>query len=182
MSVLKLGWGEPVEVSLRFPSGKRCESQYGGVQYLYSVLCGGEQRAMYVSEDGATAIDAKKLKVGEPFSICRYRGGKWDVERKADLATRKVAEGGTSPQPSAPAPALVPMPPQARPANHAASVDGTAEAFKVAVDALRDAVLYAKQQGLRVETDAITITDIRAVAAMLIQRDRNEREVTRVVA
>ena len=86
---LRFATNQPQELRLRFLEGKEVESQFGGMQHMFTC----EEGAFYVSDTvgGILAEQIKRLGVraGEPVTICKRevsngngrKGIQWQVER-----------------------------------------------------------------------------------------------------
>jgi hypothetical protein len=89
MAILKFQTNVPIEVRLRSIEGKPVESQFGGMQHMFSA----EEGAFYVSEVVgqilAEQIKALEVRVGEPIEITKAevskgggrKGIQWTVAR-----------------------------------------------------------------------------------------------------
>lgn|SRR5262245_28423668 len=89
MATLRFNTNVPLELHLRFLEGKEVESQFGGMQHMFSA----EEGAFYVS-DTVGAVLSEQLKrhnvqAGEPVEICKRevsngngrKSIRWTVER-----------------------------------------------------------------------------------------------------
>ena len=74
--VVKFAIDTPVEVALRFETGKHVEGRYGD-QVMYSLL---DNRVMYVPPHVEERIRELALAAGEPLQLCKQ--GKTDGNRK----------------------------------------------------------------------------------------------------
>jgi hypothetical protein len=86
---LRFATNQPQELRLRFLEGKEVESQFGGMQHMFTC----EEGAFYVSDTvgGILAEQIKRLgiRAGEPVEICKRevsngngrKGIQWQVER-----------------------------------------------------------------------------------------------------
>ena len=161
------------EVHLRFLEGKPVESQFGGLQHLFTA----EEGAFYVSDTvgGILAEQIKRLGVrtGEPITICKREvangGGRksiqWQVER---VGVPMGEQGdGTFAVPNSPA---APAPPAAidRPRTK------LEDALKTAVAAVHAAQEYARAIGFD-EMPVFTSEDIRTMANTLVIQDAGGR-------
>jgi hypothetical protein len=102
----------PVELALQFLQGKPVDSQFGGVQHLFSTT---DNRVFFVSEMVGNIIADQRKKLGaqkgEPIEICKAevtqgRGRKsiqWIV-KKVGVATGEQADGTFAAQTTPPAP------------------------------------------------------------------------------
>ena len=100
MAILKFQTNVPIEVRLRSIEGKPVESQFGGIQYMFSA----QEGAFYVSDRvGAILMDQlRKLGVnpGEPVGIVKAESGSGPGRKTQWLVT---AAGGAE-APAAPEP------------------------------------------------------------------------------
>lgn len=69
---LELTPNVPVEIALKFPTGKICDSLYNDTKQVYFSLVDG--RSMYVPMGAADRIYALQLGRGESFFICKRLG------------------------------------------------------------------------------------------------------------
>jgi hypothetical protein len=84
MNILRFEANSPVHVALKFDGGRDVDGRYGP-QVLYTLTDG---RLMYLEPKAAHRIDELKIRVGEPFSICKReikngqkRTVEWEVNR-----------------------------------------------------------------------------------------------------
>ena len=86
MDKIKFQTNVPVEVALRFPEGKLCDSQFGDPQYMFSTT---DDRAFFVAAKVAQKIHGRRLKPGELIDIVKaevpYSNGRkgidWQITR-----------------------------------------------------------------------------------------------------
>jgi len=81
MDKIKFQTNVPVEVALRFPEGKLCDSQFGDPQYMFSTT---DDRAFFVAAKVAQKIHGLRLKPGELIDIVKaevpYSNGRKGIE------------------------------------------------------------------------------------------------------
>ncbi len=156
------------ELHLRFLEGKAVDSQYGGVQHLFTA----EEGAFYVSDTVGNILveQFRKLgvKVGEAVTICKREvangGGRksiqWQVER-VGFAPGEQPDGTFA----------VPSVPEPKPAQ---AIDRPKtkleDALKTAVAAVYAAQEYARAIGFD-EMPVFTSEDIRTMANTLVIQD-----------
>lgn len=70
---LKLEPNVPVQIALKFATGRICDSQYGDEKQAFFTLVDG--RTIYLSLGVANSINNLQLKPQEPFMICKYWNG-----------------------------------------------------------------------------------------------------------
>ena len=58
----------PLEVALKFPTGRVCESQFGAPQTMFTTT---EDKVFFVAEKVAAKIHGLRLQPGEPIEICK---------------------------------------------------------------------------------------------------------------
>lgn len=165
---LKFETNVPKELHLRFLEGKEVESQFGGVQQLFTA----EEGTFYVS-DTVGQILAEQLrklgaKTGEPVTICKREvangGGRksiqWQVERVGVPMGEQT--DGTFAVPAVPS----------KPAAQAIDRPKTKleDALKTAVAAVHAAQEYARAIGFD-EMPVFTSEDIRTMANTLVIQD-----------
>jgi hypothetical protein len=155
----------PRELHLRFLEGKEVESQFGGVQHLFTA----EEGTFYVSDTvgNILAEQFRKLgvKTGEPVAICKREvangGGRksiqWQVERVGVPMGEQT--DGTFAVPSVPEPKAIDRP-----------KTKLEDALKTAVAAVHAAQQYARAIGFD-EMPVFTSEDIRTMANTLVIQD-----------
>jgi len=94
---IKFQTNVPVEVALRFPEGKLCDSQFGDPQYMFSTT---DDRAFFVAAKVAQKIHGLRLKPGELIDIVKaevpYSNGRKGIEWQV---TRVNPPEGEAPNP-----------------------------------------------------------------------------------
>ncbi len=70
-----------LELALKYPEGKLCDSQFGDPQYMFTTT---DDRVFFVAEKVAQKIHGLRLKPGEPFDLCKaevsYGNGRKGIE------------------------------------------------------------------------------------------------------
>jgi hypothetical protein len=104
MSTIRFQTNVPVEVRLRSTEGRQVESQFGGVQTMFTA----EEGVFYVSEvvGSILAEQIQKLgvKAGEPVGITKAEIGRGNGRKGIQWTVAKVAVSGEQPDGTAEAP------------------------------------------------------------------------------
>jgi hypothetical protein len=170
--ILRFDFNVPVEVALKYATGKDVEGRYGP-QVMYSLVDG---RVMYVDPLVADRITDLEIGAGERFSICkrerkdgRKKGVEWAICRvdpKADfagadavtsaplaVAAQVASSSQTSPDPSTQLAAFI---------DHNALI--LTGFLCASIDACENARRYAAERNLAVEFNE---EDFRSLASTL---------------
>jgi len=182
MGILQWQANEPVQVQLKFPSGKHVEGKFGE-QAMFSLLDG---RVMYVPLIVEKQIQELGIKRGQPVEICKQQeNGKtqWKVRRVQE----KPVEEKPQPKPAARAASNAPdsnrkPQPAAELLDGAVSLDGPdvdvspdaaqsqlEHALKIALQAAKRAERFSQEIGHPVQFDT---SDIRLMAQTLVINNR----------
>lgn len=166
--------GRPETIALKYSTGKRVQSRFGGEQTMYTLADG--RRAYFPVEVGAE-IDALHLAPGQPFSICKLGPQAWDVQYAHYPTRAATPPAAQQQQPSAPAarPAQPDGPPHPWPEEMDAPPtrrNGAGEdvpailarMYPPAIEIALGAVEAARGRGLMISP---TFEDIRTIATAL---------------
>jgi hypothetical protein len=169
MAILKFQTNVPIEVRLRSIEGKPVESQFGGIQYLFSA----EEGAFYVSDTvGGILMDQLRklgVKAGEPVDICKAEVSRGNGRKGIEWTVAKVgfAPGQPSEPPSELEQKLAASIEQAvqrkNPAQAQAAAPGWAQMLLVHTNALADVYAAALAHASTTHGNAIKPEDIRAL-------------------
>jgi hypothetical protein len=103
MEILRFAPEVPVEVALKFPTGKLVQGNHGK-DMMYTLVDG---RLMFLEQGVAVQLDTLRIAPGEPFWITRNAGRpgvkgsvSWDI-RRPQAGARCQVPGVSTPQPAA---------------------------------------------------------------------------------
>lgn len=161
MAIMKWTENQPVQVQLKYASGKRStSSRYNTVQVMYSLVDG---QIMYVPLIVEQKLQELGVKRGEAVEICKAKvDGKvqWDVRRPASKQKSNAQ----------PAAAMVESAPDlSGPDVDAVSEHELEQALRISLVAAKNAEAYSHSIGKPVTFDK---NDIRQLAAALVMRRR----------
>ncbi|MES2136618.1 MAG: hypothetical protein V4502_06110 [Pseudomonadota bacterium] len=158
--------GQPKQIALKYATGRVVRSRLNGEDQMMYTLTTGE-KAYFPMNVGA-AIDSLTLAPGQPFIVCHYGGGNWDIDR----APFTQAPQSTPPAHQA-APEAPHLPPERKQASDAPSSVGNhsnsagnilASFYPDAIEIALAGVAAAQKRGLMV---APTFEDVRCIATTL---------------
>lgn len=156
--------GQQYTIALQYTNGKRVRSRITNEEEMLYSLTTGEKAyfPVFVGE----AIDSLTLAPGQPFTICHYGGGSWDVERVHQQQTTQPAPPPSSQNLTHPHTSSHPSSPPSSPMNGAGE-DLPAiltRAYANAIEVTLAAVESARAKGL---TFLPTHEGLQACAATL---------------
>ena len=134
--------GQPKTIALQYATGKSVRSRINNEEQMLYTLTTGEKA--YFPLNVGVAIDALRLTPGEPFTVCHYGRGEWDISR---------AQAASS-QP----PPFVPPPPVPAAAASQPLMNGAGEtveailarSYAAAIDLTLGAIEAARAKGLQI--------------------------------
>lgn len=163
MPVLKFEVNKPVEVALKYASGKAVEGQYGP-QVLFSTTTGD---TFYVDPHVNDKIEALQLKAGERLSICKVKHNGTPLYWKVEKVNGSGETSKSAPPPVAPVSANGAVQSHSTPIVHTALSQAYAGAGIAAVDALKTIQQYAASKGWDLNFQE---EDVRCVATSFMIR------------
>lgn len=162
--LIRFGWNEPVEVSLKYATGKLVEGKFGN-SMLFSTT---DDRRFFVPVEVGDEIGRLGIHPGEPITITKRESR--DGARKGAAFEIRLARP-VAPPVATPAAAPAPAPTVGGSAPPPSLREFVTELYRAAIDILVEAEEYAKDRGFEVEFNA---EDIRALAATLLIERRKE--------